>query len=156
MSGDQVRYAPNRVLIDTPGALRGKLQCLTVIGICVLLTMLDVADIYGHGSHVRKYAGYQALSSQAANTLTMSDKVQHAHRRRILSQAFSENSLRQLEPVIQLRIERFCELIRCQVDLKSEPVDKWTTPVDMALSCKLPIYPHLSLVIFPDGVVHLH
>ncbi|KID82713.1 Cytochrome P450 [Metarhizium guizhouense ARSEF 977] len=94
-----------------------------------------MADIYGHGSNVRKYAGYQALSSQAANTLTMSDKVQHAHRRRILSLAFSENNLRRLEPIIQSRIERFCKLIRSRVPQEPESVgDGWTSPFDMARS----------------------
>ncbi|KUI71279.1 Versicolorin B desaturase [Cytospora mali] len=64
-------------------------------------------DIYGHGAPVRKFPGYQALSSHAANTLTMSDKVQHALRRRVLSQAFSESSLRMLEPAIRSRVDRF-------------------------------------------------
>ncbi|EXU95949.1 cytochrome P450 [Metarhizium robertsii] len=140
VKGDHVRYAPNRVLVNTAGGLRGELQ--RFFGTMVhrnLLTTLVMADIYGHGSNVRKYAGYQALSSQAANTLTMSDKVQHAHRRRILSLAFSENNLRRLEPIIQSRIERFCKLIRSRVPQEPESVgDGWTSPVDMARSCKFP------------------
>ncbi|KUI61166.1 Versicolorin B desaturase [Cytospora mali] len=105
--GDRVRYAPDRILINTPQALH---------------------DIYGHGAPVRKFPGYQALSSHAANTLTMSDKVQHALRRRVLSQAFSESSLRMLEPAIRSRVDRFCQFIRDQ----RAPEEKWTTPLDMA------------------------
>lgn len=101
-----------------------------------------LADIYGHGSHVRKYAGYQALSSQAANTLTMSDKMQHAHRRRIISQAFSENSLRKLEPAIQSRVARFCSVIRSQASRDLDSAEQWMGPLDMASSCKLQI-PHV-------------
>ncbi|KAF5856985.1 hypothetical protein ETB97_006441 [Aspergillus alliaceus] len=122
--GDHVRYAPNRVLINTTAALR---------------------DIYGHGAHVRKYGGYQVLSSKAANTLTMSDKVQHAHRRRIISQAFSENSLRKLEPAIQARINRFCHLLRRQIPQQSQLADEWTPPFDMAHSYKLASPPVTNL-----------
>jgi len=100
--------------------------------------MLAVTDMYGHGSHVLKSPSYLALSSQAANTLTMSDKAQHAHRRRILSQAFSESSLRKLEPTVQERIKRLCTLIHSQV---SGSGDGWTSPMDMGRSCKLPIPP---------------
>ncbi|KAI1171197.1 putative cytochrome P450 [Nemania sp. FL0916] len=88
--GDYVRYAPNRVSMNTAAALY---------------------DIYGHGARVQKFKGYQALSSMAANTLTMSDKAQHAARRRFISQAFSQSSLRMLEPAIRSRIERFCRQI---------------------------------------------
>ncbi|ETS84641.1 hypothetical protein PFICI_02666 [Pestalotiopsis fici W106-1] len=88
--GDRVRYAPNRVLFNTTQGLR---------------------DIYGHGAHVKKFDGYKVLSSQAANTLTLSDKAQHARRRRVISQAFSESSLRLFEPDMIARIDRFCQFV---------------------------------------------
>ncbi|ORY69073.1 putative cytochrome P450 [Pseudomassariella vexata] len=121
--GDRVRYAPNRVLINSPEALR---------------------DIYGHGAHVRKFDGYMVLSSQAVNTLTMSDKAQHARRRRVISQAFSESSLRLFEPTIISRIDRFCQVIRGHASSEG----KWTEPQDMAHGCKyiwiLNIVTHLT------------
>lgn len=105
--GAHVRYGPNRVMINTAGGLR---------------------DMYGHGAQVRKSPAYLALSQAAANTLTIADKAQHAYRRRILSQAFSESSMRRLEPLIQERIKALCTVIRGQV---SESVDGWSSPIDM-------------------------
>ncbi|KAI8944009.1 cytochrome P450 [Xylaria longipes] len=105
--GHHVRYAPNRLVINTSKALH---------------------DIYGHSAKVTKFKGYHFLASQAPNTLTLSDKALHAQRRRVISQAFSENNLRLFEPAQLSRIDRFCQLLRnhCRPDAE------WTTPLDMA------------------------
>ncbi|KND86902.1 Benzoate 4-monooxygenase, partial [Tolypocladium ophioglossoides CBS 100239] len=92
---DHVRYAPNRLIFNTAGALR---------------------DIYGHHGKVVKFKNYEILSRQAANLLTLRDKAQHGRRRRVISQAFSENSLRLFEPKILLKIDRFCEILRKRQD----------------------------------------
>jgi cytochrome P450 len=91
-----------------------------------------LADIYGHGNHVKKFKGYNALASQAPNTLTLTDKVQHASRRRVLSQAFSESSLRLFEPTIRSRIDRFCQVLHKLDDSGM----KWTKSIDMSHQCK--------------------
>ncbi|ORY60121.1 cytochrome P450 [Pseudomassariella vexata] len=104
--GVYVRYAPNRILINSPQALH---------------------DIYGHGAHVRKFDGYKILSSHALNTLTLSNKVQHARRRRVISQAFSESSLRMFESLIVSKLDNFCQIIR-GTSLEGE----WTVSQDMA------------------------
>ena len=91
------------------------------------------ADIHGHGNNVKKFEGYKVLASQAPNTLTMADKTRHAGRRRILSQAFSENSLRIFEPSISSRIDRFCDIIR----ENGATSEEWTRPLDMAHHCRV-------------------
>lgn len=105
--GDHVRYAPNRLVINTSKALH---------------------DIYGHSAKVKKFNGYHFLASQAPNTLTLTDKAQHAHRRRVISQAFSESSLRLFEPLQLSRIDRFCQVLRSHCSIG----EKWTMPLDMA------------------------
>ncbi|PWY70903.1 cytochrome P450 [Aspergillus heteromorphus CBS 117.55] len=109
--GDHVRYAPNRLLINTAGALH---------------------DIYDRHAHVKKFKNYRVLSKQAPNTLTLRDKVQHSRRRRVLSQAFSKRGVESMQPIILARLERLSEVLRSQVPDSSG----WTSPIDMAQICK--------------------
>ncbi|EED13059.1 cytochrome P450, putative [Talaromyces stipitatus ATCC 10500] len=97
--GDYVRYAPNRVLINNLSAMY---------------------DIYGHGSKVKKYKNYKVLAQQAPNILTIRDKQQHARRRRVVSQAFSESSIRNFEPKLLGRLNRYCEAVRNAADLSRD------------------------------------
>ncbi|KAI8630111.1 cytochrome P450 [Xylariaceae sp. FL1651] len=121
--GDRVRYGPNRVLINTPKALH---------------------DIYGHSAHVKKYTGYEVLASQAPNTLTLSDKTQHGQRRRVISQAFSESSMRLFEPTLLSRIDRFCQILRNY----SEDAMEWSKPLDMACQFNYLTFDSLTAVAF--------
>ncbi|GFN13539.1 cytochrome P450 [Aspergillus tubingensis] len=93
--GDHVRYAPNRLLINTAGA---------------------VQDIYGHRAPVKKYVNYRVLAQQAPNTLTMQDKIQHSRRRRVLSQGFSARSLESWQPRIVSQLDRLSQLTVVIVD----------------------------------------
>ncbi|PYH92912.1 putative cytochrome P450 [Aspergillus ellipticus CBS 707.79] len=83
--GAHVRYAPNRLVINTAEALH---------------------DIYGHHAKVNKYRNYRVLSQQAPNTLTMQDKAQHSRRRRVIGQAFSTRGLEAFQPKILARLDR--------------------------------------------------
>jgi cytochrome P450 len=57
--------------------------------------------------------------------------MQHGSRRRVLSQAFSESSLRLFEPKVRAKLDRFVSIIR------SEQYDGgWSVPVDMAAACE--------------------
>ncbi|KAI1300937.1 cytochrome P450 [Xylaria venustula] len=121
--GDRVRYSPNRIVINTPEALR---------------------DIYGHAARVRKYDGYNMLASQAPNLFTLSDKTQHGRRRRVISQAFSESSLRIFEPIILSRIHRFCAKLRSQ----SMAANGWSQPLDMACQFNNLTFDSMTAVAF--------
>ncbi|PWY91663.1 cytochrome P450, partial [Aspergillus sclerotioniger CBS 115572] len=130
--GDRVRYAPNRLLINTPAA---------------------VQDIYSHHAPVKKFQNYRVLAQQAPNTLTMQDKTQHSRRRRVLSQAFSARSLESWEPKIVAQLDRLSQVIRSHLASmsSSEKPTEWTTSLDMARTCKsLP-----SSVFYPDSFNHL-
>ncbi|KAH8165547.1 hypothetical protein CIB48_g2708 [Xylaria polymorpha] len=121
--GDRVRYGPNRILINNAEA---------------------VQDIYGRSAPVRKFEGYNVLASQAPNTLTFSDKAQHTRRRRVISQAFSENSMRMFEPIIVSKIDRFCRTLRTHRDDNEE----WTSPLDMAHQFDYLVFDSLTAVAF--------
>lgn len=95
-------------------------------------------DIYGHHGKVIKFKNYEVLSRQAANLLTIRDKTVHGKRRRVLSQAFSENSLRLFEPKIQIKIDRLVQILRQEPGNPNLeiPEGQWTSAIDMADSCE--------------------
>ncbi|KAI0439265.1 cytochrome P450 [Xylaria telfairii] len=121
--GDRIRYGPDRIVINTPRALQ---------------------DIYGHGAPVKKYDGYNVLASQAPNLLTLSDKAQHSRRRRVISQAFSEGSLKLFEPVLVSRIHRFCATLRNEIKVGGE----WSKPLDMTRQFSYLTFDSMTAVAF--------
>ncbi|KAH8878942.1 cytochrome P450 [Thozetella sp. PMI_491] len=89
--GLYVRYAPNRLLVNTSSGLK---------------------QIYSHSAPVQKSMSYQALAHRAPNVLTAIDKKIHSRRRRILAQGVSDASLRRYEPTIVAHVRRLCEQIK--------------------------------------------
>jgi cytochrome P450 len=61
----------------------------------------------------------------------MRDKVLHGKRRRVVSQAFSEATMRSFEPKIVEKIQRLCDTIT-----KSLGVDGWSETKDMGRYCE--------------------
>ncbi|KAF8470731.1 cytochrome P450 [Kalaharituber pfeilii] len=91
--GPVVRWAPNAVSINTATALK---------------------EVYGHGlnaRNVRKSDFYKAFPAVKGvhNTHNSIDKAEHARKRRVLSQAFSENALKGLEGLMLKNINVFFE-----------------------------------------------
>ncbi|KAL7896740.1 cytochrome P450 [Trichoderma sp. SZMC 28014] len=121
--GEYLRYAPNRLLINNVNALY---------------------DVYGHGAKVKKYKNYRVLASQAPNTLTLSNKVQHARRRRVVAQAFSETSLRRFEPKVQSVLERFCQHLRSAANESTG----WTSPRDISKDFNYLAFDTMTMVSF--------
>ena len=111
--GPYVRYAPGKLITDEVDALR---------------------DIYTGHKNFLKAPLYRELRHQSANSLTMVNKVEHARRRRIISQCVSDVSLRLHEPTIMFHIKKCFDLVTKTDDLvrddKSQP--GWTPARDMA------------------------
>lgn len=78
-----------------------------------------------------KCSTYKFLAQQAPSTLTLTNKAQHGSRRRVLSQGFSENSLRLFEPKIEAKLDKFVSILKGQ-----QYNGEWTMPVDMAVACQ--------------------
>ena len=88
--GPYVRYAPERLNISNTTALR---------------------DIYSGSKNFQKSPNYRVLRHQAANTLTMINKKEHARRRRIISQGVSDAALRSHEPTILSHIKKCFDVV---------------------------------------------
>lgn len=69
-------------------------------------------DIYSHRSNTLKSKVYHTLAQQAPNALILRDKTLHGRRRRVVSQAFSDNTLRSFESQIIRAIQALSVLIQ--------------------------------------------
>ncbi|KAL4883331.1 cytochrome P450 [Aspergillus karnatakaensis] len=89
--GDRVRYAPDRLLINTAEAVR---------------------DIYANEKAVTKSSAYEAVMPRSvANTMTLRDKKEHARRRRVLGVGFSDSAIRSYEPKVKVIVDRLCNVL---------------------------------------------
>ncbi len=85
------------------------------------------------------------------NVLTCRDKAQHARRRRLISQGFSDASLRTLEPAIIALTAKFCDKLgdspednRPRDEAKAGLGEEWSSAKDVSHWCKLPLCPEWS------------
>ncbi|EAU32612.1 conserved hypothetical protein [Aspergillus terreus NIH2624] len=87
--GTHVRVAPNFVSVNTAQGLH---------------------DIYGHGKRLKKANFYNAFPAIKGvyNTHNVIDKTVHGRKRRVLSQAFSDQALKSMEDVILLHVRQLC------------------------------------------------
>ncbi|KAI8631419.1 isotrichodermin C-15 hydroxylase [Xylariaceae sp. FL1651] len=109
--GKIVRFGPNSLSFNSNGALK---------------------DIYGFKSNVRKAAFYDAFAHPVPNTHNTRDKTVHARKRRVLSQAFSDSAMKEMERYILANVRCFCE----QVGLGASDDRKgWTVAKNMADWC---------------------
>ncbi|KAH2293159.1 hypothetical protein KXV50_003788 [Aspergillus fumigatus] len=95
--GSHVRAAPNFVSINTDRGLH---------------------DIYGHGKRLRKANFYNAFPAIKGvyNTHNAIDKAMHGRKRRVLSQAFSDQALKSMEDVMLLHVRQLCEILTGGLD----------------------------------------
>ncbi|KAI1763248.1 cytochrome P450 [Hypoxylon sp. FL1150] len=109
--GKVVRFGPNSVSFNSNTALK---------------------DIYGFKSNVRKAEFYDAFVHPAPNTHNTRDKGLHARKRRVLSQAFSDSAVKEMERYILSNVRSFCEQIGAGA---SDENKGWTVPKNMADWC---------------------
>lgn len=90
--GAHVRIAPNFISVNTVTGLH---------------------DIYGHGKKIRKSNFYSAFPAIKGvwNTHNAIDKGVHGRKRRVLSQAFSDNALKGMEEVMLLHVRQLCSIL---------------------------------------------
>ncbi|CAI7628902.1 unnamed protein product [Penicillium discolor] len=90
--GTHVRVAPNFVSVNSDRGLH---------------------DIYGHGKHLQKAKFYNAFPAIKGvyNTHNAIDKSMHGRKRRVLSQAFSDNALKGMEDVMLLHVRQLCAVL---------------------------------------------
>ncbi|KAF7512379.1 hypothetical protein GJ744_001947 [Endocarpon pusillum] len=114
--GPYVRYSPNKLNINNIAALR---------------------DIYVGNKNFQKSPNYRVLRHQAANTLTMVNKKEHARRRRIVSQGVSDAAMRNHELTVLAHIEKcFATITKRDLYLDKPEADhhdsRWTAAQNMS------------------------
>ncbi|RDH27046.1 cytochrome P450 [Aspergillus welwitschiae] len=110
--GEIVRFGPNSLSFNTSKA---------------------VSDIYAVRANVQKSDGYASMSPSryTPNTLTAISKDIHTFRRRILTQAFSDQNIKEMEDRIQRNISSFLDILTTD----SEPESGWSSPKNMSQMC---------------------
>ncbi|KAL2130086.1 hypothetical protein VTI74DRAFT_6924 [Chaetomium olivicolor] len=108
--GKFVRFGPNSLSVNSNTALK---------------------EIYGFRANVRKAEFYDAFVHPAPNTHNARDKDLHARKRRVLSHAFSDGAIKEVERYILANIRTFCEAIG---DYGRQIQDKkgWSSPKNMS------------------------
>ncbi|KAL4792643.1 cytochrome P450 [Aspergillus venezuelensis] len=108
--GDRVRYAPDRLMINTAQAVK---------------------DIYGREHGLTKSSAYEAVMPRSvANTMTLRDKKEHGRRRRILAAGFSDAAIRSYEPKARAIVNRLCAVLGA-ASTQAEK-GEWSEPRDLA------------------------
>lgn len=76
-------------------------------------TAQGLHDIYGHGKRLKKADFYNAFPAIKGvyNTHNVIDKVVHGRKRRVLSQALSDNALKGMEDVMLLHVRQLCVVL---------------------------------------------
>lgn len=90
-------------------------------------------EIY-HSKDVQKAWGYATMAPTpgAYNIFTAIDKTIHRHKRRVLSQGFSDQSLRAFEPTILKEIDIFVK----KFSTTQADQEGWSAPTDMTKCCR--------------------
>jgi cytochrome P450 len=123
--GETVRYAPDRLLINTADAFR---------------------DIYSHKSNLPKATTYNALIHRAPNILTLRDKKQHGRRRRVMSQALSDSNIATFQPAILEQIKKFVAIF---AELPRDGADGgWSPPINVSNWCDYLTFDIMASVVF--------
>lgn len=113
--GKFVRFGPNSISINSNTALK---------------------KIYGFDSTVRKSDFYSVFppTKDTFNTHSSIDKAAHARKRRVLSHAFSDSAIKQMERYILANIRTFCDSLGAAPSNDSEKKG-WSVGQNMADWC---------------------
>ncbi|WPG97869.1 Hypothetical protein R9X50_00065100 [Acrodontium crateriforme] len=127
--GSVVRFSPNALSINDPAALK---------------------VIYAHGANVQKSTFYKCFRAapNAVSTLLATDKEQHARKRRVVGQAFSDQALRGLEQYVLENVQTFIDRIN---EIFMEPrkdQNSWSTALDMHKYCNWLVFDIMGDLVF--------
>lgn len=111
--GRAVRFGPNSVSFNSSQALK---------------------EIYGFRANVAKADFYNAFVHPAANTHNTRDKDVHARKRRVLSHAFAESAMKEMQRYILGNVRTFCHQIGL-LDADGADAKGWTRPRNMSDWC---------------------
>ncbi|EUC26774.1 hypothetical protein COCCADRAFT_113420 [Bipolaris zeicola 26-R-13] len=132
--GNLVRYAPNRLLINTEAAFK---------------------DIYAHDKNVQKSKSYLRISLVPGvhPTLGTLDNKDHSKFRRILNQGLSSSHIRKMDPELSSTAYLFAERLgepqdRFSPSRQDNAGDGWTASKNMAEWCDFFTFDVMSKLVF--------
>ena len=125
---------------------------MTILPFIIQLMSLLFPNRHLRGSaNVQKSTAYRAFetSRTAHDTQSTINKVAHAHKRRVISQAFSNSAIRSFENHVLEHVNAFIAYLT-PADENADESDKilWSPSANMAQLCKL----RSSLCIKPPNV----
>lgn len=124
-----VRYGPNHISINSASALE---------------------QIYGQKANVQKSSWCSSFYS--VSIFNAIDKNVHARKRRVMSQAFSDQALRGMEPHILSTIRHWCNGLGKNEDQRTIlPAGEWSTPKDMAHWAAYMVFDVLGEICFGES-----
>ena len=108
--GPIVRFGPNRLSVNTAEGLK---------------------QVYGHKCNTRKASYYNTFSHvfKGDSSNTIIDPVKHGRKKRVLTQALSESSIRAMEEHVLNNVRKFYKLMG--EDGGKEVGKGWSSPRDM-------------------------
>ena len=114
--GTMVRFSPNILSINDPVALKA---------------------IYGHGANVQKSEFYKCFRAapNAVSTLLATEKAQHARKRRVMGQAFSDQAVKGLEQYVLSHVQDLVDRIDVETQRFESEKQTWSKPLDMQKKC---------------------
>lgn len=138
--GTVVRFTPNTLSINDPAALK---------------------VIYAHGANVQKGVFYKCfrVAPNAVSTLLATDKTQHARKRRVMGQAFSDQALKGLEQYVLQHTQDLIDRVGVAVKRPGGEKQRWSKPLVSDIGCKTTaIFAHCSqqFRICRDGATGLY
>ena len=152
LTGDVVRFGPNRLLFRTSTALKGKQVLILTLAIRQSQTLSRATDIYGFGQNIRKSAAYHQFPTKFAySTHNAVDKNMHRRKRKLVNQAFTKNALKIWETSQLQQIRIMCnELIQPSSTPSLSEKEGWSSPKKMSDYGKLSL--KSGLMISGNGI----
>jgi len=130
--GDFVRWGPNNISVNNSAAL-------------------DI--IYGPKANVKKgswYTGFYSIS-----IFNVVDKSVHARKKRVMSHAFSDSAVREIQPYIIKVIREWCDALGDRLGTSPQTVTAekggWSTPKDMKDYAAYNIFDSLGELLFGES-----
>lgn len=124
--GDFIRWGPDSISVNNVEALE---------------------PIYGAKANVKKSSWYNAFNS--ISIFSAIDKKVHARKRRIMSHAFSEQAVRQVQPYIVRAIRVWSTALGD--GMSDEKEDAWSIPKDMRVWAAYAIFDALGELLFGES-----
>lgn len=128
--GTIVRFTPNTLSINDPSALK---------------------IIYAHSTNTLKGEFYKTFRVQpsAASTLLATEKVQHARKRRVMGQAFSDQAMKGMEQYVLQHVQDMVDRIGVAVKRPGGDKQRWSKELNMQNWCNWLIFDIMGDLVGP-------